>query len=342
MLTLYYPPAEWAALAEDRRKVLAFFKEFETIRTADGGTYLATTLDDKFLPIAILDKQPHQSTYVTRDVDVHVVASVPCDEAELVRLTYVPFWSVLLMREDLLWIITMGSNRAKSALAQLWDKFHVRDLHGRKFQDSVSDRILKQTCTSSRTRIAEGAKWIAGVMVELVFSFDDEEQVRALLWEIEQGMDTSFVVQYDPAGDDDSDAEDDDDVHDDVLGIGKRMVNGDVEIISRFVPQDNGDLLVVHDDNNSAVIDEHQVSAMTETFNRGMNFTTTQAAVLAGVANTSTCNALASLVSHCTPETVNMTELVVAARRDKQELQWYLVARKREHVDTDSHATLTT
>lgn len=341
MLTVYYTPMDWTSLAEERSKVLGFFHEFETVRTATGRTFFATVLENSFLPIVSLDRIPGDTAYVTGDVDCALVPSLAVDEPGLSRLTYSPFWSILLMREDLLWLIVQGSARARAALGTLWSKYHVRDLQGRRFKDAITDKLISQVCSSDTKFVEKGGKWVAGVMAEMVFSFSDESAIQPLLWTIEQGMERSCVVQYSSADSDDESFDFDDSEDVDMLGYGKRLPNGDIELAGGLMGNGKGDLVAVPYAGSGVVVSESQVSAWTETFNRGLNFTTTQAAVLTGVANASTCQAFAKLVDRCSPESINMTEMVGATRVDKQELQWYIKARRREVSDTDSRATLT-
>jgi hypothetical protein len=201
MLNLYYSSEAWKAVAEDAAKVIDFFRRNETIRVRDGRTFFGKVQEgSNFLATHVLTRRG--ATYLARAATPDDMANTAFSGDRARQLTHIPFLSVLLTKEDLLWVATSGGatpkgtvarSKAQLLLERVWS-LHVAGLHGRKFDDNIADEIVRTVCYSGLDKIPQAALWISGPVVEVVVPSWQADTLNKLCSELEQEMNKTVVV----------------------------------------------------------------------------------------------------------------------------------------------------
>jgi hypothetical protein len=320
MLSLYYTPEVWTGFQKALQTVTAFFKRHEVLRTATGQTYFVSTRQDGAFT-ASCELVKDGTVYVGRSIKGRNGADVVDDTVimnptDATKLAEAPYWSVVLMREDLLALAIGGANRAgraaQYALAELWTR-HVQGLDGRRFKDSITHELLQTVLDGKDARVLGGARWAPGAMAELVFGFWDVTETLDNLKLLDDFLSTTRVVQHDGA----------------TLSSGRVGPHG-VTVLSQFVV-DGDDLVLERNKGTYTLVRYNEIAAWSEPLLRGLCITTTQACIFDAFGTVSEREALRSIVNACKPEDVNAEMLFMVTLKDKQELQFY-----HDKADTDT------
>lgn len=334
MLGVYYTPEAWQALQPQLSEVVSFFRRTEVLRTADGHTYFATIAHQ---PDGIpLHTATHELTRNGRSYNARQLSRPVAMLASAVgtsQLVQAPFWSVVLMREDLLAIaVSDRASYARRALVDLWAR-HVPGLAGRRFQDEIAVGIITATVNAKKRRVSGAAKWAAGAMVELVFGFWDVSSTLDLLDDLDTFLTKARVVQHTARGST---------VHDE-LSVGVETECG-ATMSTRFL-MDGDDLVAVSiPPHECPTVPFDAIAAWTEPLLRGFCITTTQAAVISALGTPTEQAALQYVAHACEPEQINTTTLYTVTAHDKAELLWHAGTpasrRLNQFPDTASDVTL--
>jgi hypothetical protein len=341
MMTILLTPDAWARARRDLGAVQAFFATHETLRSRRGSppTTLFVSLDAKegtYTPVAALVKRPVDDaavsvTYASEPVPRALFAEGPLsqDDDRFGTITQRLLWSVVFMREDLLWVATQPS--AKRLFKQLWD-LHVPAVAGRRFKDQRAEPIVEWVLQGALEKVPKGSTWAPGAVLEMVFN--DWRTAReagspaAVLDAMEGLMEAegaSCVFVEAPGAPP-------------RIGTKAKTQTGALCVRTSHVglPQEDGSTVFVDNKGRgrgaaAPTTSAKDITAWSEPFMRGLCLTATQAAVAAAFAGPAVLQSLQRVLDVCNPDLVNMPELAECVRRDKEDLHWFV-------VDAGAHA----
>jgi hypothetical protein len=294
MLNLYFSGRAWPSVSEDVQKVVDFFRQHETIRTKDGRTFFGRIqADANFAPAYVLARKG--ATYIAKPVKPADTENTFFSGDRSRQLTHIPFLSLLLSKEDLLWVATSAvktpkgtvtRSKAQLLLERMWG-LHVSGLHGRKFDDNIADEIVRSVCYTSGDKIPQAALWISGAVVEVVVPSWQSEPLQKLCAELEQEMAKTAVLTA---------------VSTNTTYAGTWTTPAaDFLATTEFVPDSDGNLVARTLGKPLRIVATAQMRT-SGPFSRGLCINTTQAAILTALAPGQLLESVDHLLAVCSDE----------------------------------------
>lgn len=328
MVVLYYLPKTWLARTSDMQTLRSFLAKYDLKRGADGQTFVVN--NERKHCVFELERGAHTGTaYAAKKLDPPVAAS-----EDLQSLCGPVFWSVLFMREDLLAILCAPTRRPRELLRTLWS-YHVFNVRGRRFDDTVAQMLVDQILTAgSVADVPNAGSWCRGAMFEILLPSSAAVAVAPILAELDAALDSYMAVEFiglDAKKGHTSTYE---------LGVGKAVPGGlQCEFKLRASPENT---LLPEKCDAGTKISDGRFAAWSEPLLRGMCFSTTQLALLTDIATPAVRKALHDVVAACNPRDINMKTLGHEVGHDRAEIEKRLSTNKPTAVDSDTAMTFTT
>ena len=192
VVVLYFTPAAWAQRARALTAQLDEFCSAYLVLRGPRSTLLLNNDCARVVKVAKLKPRRHDAGFALKVIRGSSEARRSVHAALLMERTWLSgplLWSLVLMRNDLLWLALCADDATRALVATLWHDHHVRGVPGRRFSDAVSDALIASACDDAASRrgtVANAASWANGAALELVFRCSDSEahtvqrHVRAL------------------------------------------------------------------------------------------------------------------------------------------------------------------
>jgi hypothetical protein len=222
------------------------------------------------------------------------------------KLCHQPLWSVVLAREDLLWVAATAPEFARAALQTLLKEHHVPGVTGRRVQDAASCALLREVLQAPRGTAPRAARWAPGPVAELLFRVDDAAAML-LVDTLDAALSNSSVAPTIVARDG---------------GSGNRPVflaerAGVVVGVLRPATGDGDATLVLHTTTDAATVDKAAL-AFSQPLVRGLCLSRTQAAVASsGVLGTRATRAAVAALLATAAVSEGVPAAVAAASADR-------------------------
>lgn len=304
-MSLYYTPNVWEGMQTHVDPVVEFFRDYDTVRAQDGRTYFCVRGSDRSSLRALAELVKSGSRYVTQPLTAPKTLQVN----QVTSVTDVPWWCVLLTREDLLWAAT--NRRGKELLRSLWSR-RARGVTGRRFDDALAEDILRCVWNSTGTVVPQGCKWADGALVEIPFHIEDHDDITDILHELDEAMADTCVVTDGRS----------------VTGVANRL-DGYVEVTGKMVEQEDTASAVVVPFTSPRTLKFRNIKAWSAPILRGFCITATQAAVLCGLAAHEDLTSLKHVLDSCSMGAVPDPTVQDFMTADKRDLEWYVMAQDR-------------
>ena len=226
-----------------------------------------------------------------------LLKSVP-STVTLTPKTELPFVSIVLGRENLLWFAAVEAARPRAILEALWNVHHVGNVAGRRFDDAASADLIRLVISR---RYTHAQKWAPAAMLELLF-LPDDAVAAGLVHELEELMlATAVAVSGEET----------------YYGERQRGMRCTATHIFQDVAGGGDDLMLVPLPRPQDVA----VDRWSEWFVHGLCFTTTQLALLFAVGEEAALAALRVLVDACVIRSLGMGDAFRdLAQTDKMEM----------------------
>ena len=327
VMTLYFVNRKFSTLQLRLKAVTDFFSETRLVQWREGGgkkMYAIANASDHVLA----DAQPRSGGAGTQKIlDIHPrTVAVPLG-TDFADLSTRPCVTVVFTREDLL-AIALSGKRSRALLKALW-KLRGPSVIGSNFDYAVSTAIITEVLENGVRCLRQAARWMRGVLAEIIIDAQHAERVAALAAELYESLDV-FVLESGER----------------TLVAKKTAHHACLEFLvhSELVESRNSDSNSDSDSDDSSIrpsaelllkklttppilLSIEEVDSLSEPSLVGILITSCQVALLRGLGDSALCDQLLQILKAVDSEDINASELASVMRKDTRALKRALLSK---------------